>query len=64
VLLEAHVFDWPTALGADGGYGRLVRVELLHWLHGERRYESLQALRDGIAADTAAARAWWAAQRP
>jgi riboflavin kinase/FMN adenylyltransferase len=64
VLLEAHVFDWPTALGADGGYGRLLRVELLHWLHSERRYASLDALRDGITADTAAARAWWAAQRP
>ncbi len=64
VLLEAHVFDWPAALGADGGYGRLVRVELLHWLHAERRYGSLDALREGIAADTAAARAWWAAQRP
>jgi riboflavin kinase/FMN adenylyltransferase len=64
VLLETHVFDWPAALGPDGGYGRLVRVELLHWLHAERRYDSLPALRDGIAADTAAARAWWAAQRP
>jgi riboflavin kinase/FMN adenylyltransferase len=64
VLLETHVFDWPAALGPDGGYGRLVRVELLHWLHAERRYDSLPALRDGIAADTAAARAWWAAHRP
>jgi riboflavin kinase / FMN adenylyltransferase len=62
VLLEAHVFDWPAALGTEGGYGRLVRVELLHWLHGERRYASLDALREGIAADTAAARQWWAAR--
>jgi riboflavin kinase / FMN adenylyltransferase len=59
VLLETHVLDWPATLGAEAGYGRLVRVELLHWLHEERRYASLDALREGIAADTAAAQAWW-----
>jgi riboflavin kinase/FMN adenylyltransferase len=62
VLLETHVLDWPDSLGADAGYGALVRVELLHWLHEERRYASLDALRAGIAADTDAARVWWAAQ--
>jgi riboflavin kinase/FMN adenylyltransferase len=62
LLLEAHVLDWPPSLGADAGYGALVRVELLHWLHEERRYASLDALRAGIAADVEAARAWWAAQ--
>jgi riboflavin kinase / FMN adenylyltransferase len=62
VLLETHVLDWPDALGIDGGYGRLLRVELLHWLHEERRYQSLEALRDGIAADTAAVREWWQRQ--
>ena len=59
VLLETHVLDWPAMLGPEAGYGRLIRVELLHWLHEERRYASLGALRQGIAADTAAARAWW-----
>jgi riboflavin kinase / FMN adenylyltransferase len=59
VLLETHVLDWPATLGSEAGYGRLVRVELLHWLHEERRYASLDALREGIAADTAAARTWW-----
>jgi len=62
VLLEAHCLDWPAALGPDGGYGRLLRVELLHKLHDERRYESLQALRAGIARDTDDARSWWRAQ--
>jgi riboflavin kinase / FMN adenylyltransferase len=62
VLLEAHVFDWPAPLGTEGGYGQLVRVELLHWLHGERRYASLETLREGIAQDTEAARAWWREQ--
>ncbi len=63
VLLETHCLDWPASLGADGGYGRCIRVELLHKLHDELRYESLDALRRGIARDEADARAWFAAQR-
>jgi riboflavin kinase/FMN adenylyltransferase len=58
VLLEVHCLDWPASLGAEAGYGRCVRVELLHKLHDERRYESLAALREGIARDEAEARAW------
>jgi riboflavin kinase/FMN adenylyltransferase len=61
VLLETHCLDWPAALDADRGYGRLVRVELLHKLHDERKYPSLDALREGIARDVADARAWFAA---
>jgi riboflavin kinase/FMN adenylyltransferase len=60
VLLEVHCLDWPAALGPEGGYGKLVRVELLHWLHEELKYESLDALRAGIARDEAQARAWFA----
>jgi riboflavin kinase/FMN adenylyltransferase len=63
VLLETHVLDWPGALGLDGGYGRLVRVELLHKLHDERDYGGLEALQAGIAQDVADARAWFAARR-
>jgi riboflavin kinase/FMN adenylyltransferase len=59
VLLETHVLDWPETLASEAGYGQLLRVELLHWLHAERHYASLDALREGIAADTAAARQWW-----
>jgi hypothetical protein len=58
VLLEVHCLDWPAALGPDGGYGRCVRVELLHKLHDERKYDSLEALRAGIAQDVADAQAW------
>ena len=58
VKLEVHVLRWPDALGHEGGYGRLVRVELLHKLHDELKYASLDALREGIARDTADARAW------
>jgi riboflavin kinase/FMN adenylyltransferase len=61
-LLEAHCLHWPAALGRDGGYGRCVKVELLHKLHDERRYPSLDALRAGIAQDVADARAWFAAE--
>jgi riboflavin kinase / FMN adenylyltransferase len=59
VLLETHCLQWPEALGDDGGYGHLVRVDLLHWLHAERDYGSLDALRVGIAEDVATARAWF-----
>jgi riboflavin kinase/FMN adenylyltransferase len=61
VLLETHVLDWPTGWDDEAGYGRLITVELLHWLHAERRYPSIDALRQGIADDVAAARAWWSA---
>ena len=60
VLLEVHCLHWPETLGLEGGYGHCLRVELLHKLHDELRYESLEALREGIARDTADARAWWA----
>jgi riboflavin kinase/FMN adenylyltransferase len=56
VLLEVHCLEWPLATNA--GYGRLVSVDLLHKLHDERRYESLEALEAGIANDVAQARAW------
>jgi riboflavin kinase/FMN adenylyltransferase len=60
VLLEVHCLQWPDALGPEGGYGRLVRVDLLHKLHDELKYASLQDLRAGIARDTDAAVAWHA----
>ena len=60
-ILEVHCLEWPAALGPQDGYGRCIRVELLHKLHDERKYASLDALRDGIAADVAVARDWLAA---
>jgi riboflavin kinase/FMN adenylyltransferase len=62
VLLEVHCLEWPLPLQA--GYGRVVAVDLLHKLHEERRYESLQALERGIAQDVAQARTWLQAQGP
>jgi len=61
VLLEVYCLDWPAQLGNDAAYGRVVRVDLLAKLHDELRYPSMQALRDGIAADVALAREWFAA---
>ena len=60
VLLETHCLDWPADLGPEGGYGKIVRVELLHKLHDELRYTSLDALTAGIARDLEDARAFFA----
>lgn len=59
VLLETHCLDWPAPLGAEGGYGKIIRVELLHKLHDELKYDSLDALTEGITRDCDAARAWF-----
>ncbi len=64
VLLEVHVLRWPDTLSSEAGYGRLVRVELLHKLHDELKYGTLQALREGIARDVQDASAWLAAAVP
>ena len=62
VLLETHCLDWPASLGQDGGYGKIVSVELLHKLHDERKYDGLDALTQGIQRDCDDARAWLAAR--
>lgn len=60
VLLETHCLHWPAELGAEGAYGKIVRVELLHKLHDELKYDGLDALTKGIAKDCADARAYFA----
>ena len=62
VLLETHCLDWPDSLGAEGGYGKIIRVELLHKLHDELKYDGLDALMQGIHKDCDDARAWLAAR--
>lgn len=62
VLLETHCLDWPAALGPEGAYGKIIRVELLHKLHDELKYDGLDALTTGIAKDCDDARAWFAAR--
>jgi riboflavin kinase / FMN adenylyltransferase len=63
VLLETHCFDWPQRLGPEGGYGKIIRVELLHKLHDELKYDGLDALKQGIAKDAQEARAFFASTR-
>lgn len=43
-------------------YGQLFKVRFLHYLHGERNYDGLQALKSGIQQDVAELIAWREAQ--
>ncbi len=61
VLLETHCFEWPAHLGAEGGYGKIIRVELLHKLRDEARYDGLDALTVAIQEDARQAREFLAA---
>jgi riboflavin kinase/FMN adenylyltransferase len=63
VLLETHCLDWPASLGAEGAYGKIIQVDLLHKLHDELKYDSLDALKTGIAKDCDDARAFFASTR-
>jgi riboflavin kinase/FMN adenylyltransferase len=64
VLLETHCLDWPDHLGAEGAYGKIIRVELLHKLHDELKYDSLEALTTGIRQDCLEARDYLAHLNP
>jgi riboflavin kinase/FMN adenylyltransferase len=64
VLLETHCLDWPADLGPEGAYGKIVRVELLHKLHDELKYDGLDALIKGINQDCTDARHWLQAHAP
>ena len=63
VLLETHGLEWPDALGAEGAYGKIIRVDLLNKLHDELKYDSLDALTAGIRKDCDDARAYFASTR-
>ncbi len=60
MLLETHCLDWLAHLDAEGAYGKIIRVELLHKLHDELKYDSLDALTTGIRQDCQDARAYFA----
>ena len=61
VLLETYCLEWPDTLGPEGAYGKIIRVELLHKLHDELKYDGLDSLKAGIAKDCDDARAFFAA---
>jgi riboflavin kinase/FMN adenylyltransferase len=50
-LLEVHLFDWAAEL-----YGRHLRVNFLHKLRDEEKYDGLDALRSAIQRDAAQAK--------
>lgn len=50
-LLEPHFFDFAESL-----YDQCIEVQLIHYLHGERKYDGLDALMAGIAQDCVDAR--------
>ncbi len=50
-LLEVHLFDFSGDL-----YGQVLSVELIAYLRGEKRFESLDALKSQIEADCREAR--------
>jgi len=55
--LEVHLLDYRGDL-----YGRHVKVDFLHYLRPEQRFESLDALRRQIQQDEQAARAYFSAR--
>jgi len=59
VLLETFCLDWPAHLGKEGGYGKIICVELLHKLHDELAYDGLESLKAGIANDIALAKRYF-----
>ena len=56
LLLEVHVLDF-----ADDLYGQHVRVEFLHKIRDEMKFDSLDALKIQIGKDVAVARSFFAA---
>jgi riboflavin kinase/FMN adenylyltransferase len=52
--VETYILDFEGDL-----YGRELRVEVLHRLRGEIRFESVDALKSAIAADVVAVREWF-----
>ncbi len=55
--MEVHLLDYQGDL-----YGRHVKVDFLHYLRPEQRFESLDALRQQIQRDEQAARAYFSAR--
>lgn len=54
VLLETHVFDWQ-----GHAYGKLVRVELLHKIRDEAKFDCLNSLENAIKEDALCAVAYF-----
>jgi len=57
VLLEPHLLDLPEPIDA---YGKLVQVQLLHFVRDEEKFPDLPSLTAAIARDAQQARAFFA----
>ncbi|MGM0563216.1 MAG: bifunctional riboflavin kinase/FAD synthetase [Pseudomonadota bacterium] len=57
-VLEVHLFDFDRAI-----YGEHVRVEFLHKIRDEEKFDSMDALIEKIDDDARRARAWFASAR-
>jgi len=57
-VLEAHLLDYD----GEELYGRLMRVEFLHFIRPEQAFDGLAALKAQIEADIEHVRAWFARQ--
>lgn len=57
LLLEVHLFDWKGDL-----YGRMLEVELINFLRPERKFDSIELLRQCMIGDCREARAILAAK--
>lgn len=55
--LEVHFPEFKADL-----YGKILKVRFLHYLHGERKYDGLEALKAGIKQDVIDLLAWRKAQ--
>ncbi len=58
-VLEVYIFDFAESI-----YGRRIKVEFLHKLRDEAKYDDLDALTQQIRADVAHARDYFATARP
>ena len=56
--IEAHLLDFDGDL-----YGRRVKVEYLHFLRPERKFDSLEALTEQLERDRDEVRAWFESAR-
>ena len=56
-ILEIHLFDFKKSL-----YGQEIEVTFLEFLRAEKKFESLDLLREQIQRDVAQARAWFGKQ--
>ncbi|MDI9335813.1 MAG: bifunctional riboflavin kinase/FAD synthetase [Gammaproteobacteria bacterium] len=64
ILLETHCLNWPSELGTEGGYGKILKIEFLHKMRDEIKFDDLDALQAAIAQDCLESRNWFSKSIP